>query len=164
MKSIITFFSELWVKKEVPIQLYKKEDTKEDVVEDAKEDVVEDAKEDVVEDAKEVEEVDVIKTDCTCRCISCCCDDRLEEAKTNCSCSCGYCCCRDVVREEEKVKEDKYILKLKNPNNYTSFNKNDNSDDDTEKYNLKKKNNLDEILEQIILDTVVTECYFTSED
>ena len=150
MKSIITFFSELWVKKEVPIQLYKKEDTKEDVVEDAK-------------------EVDVIKTDCTCRCISCCCDDRLEEAKTNCSCSCGYCCCRDVVREEEikqeeEVKEDKYILKLKNPNNYTSFNKNDNSDDDTEKYNLKKKNNLDEILEQIILDTVVTECYFTSED
>lgn len=133
MKSIITFFSEFWSKKEEPIQLYKKEEVSEEVVEvivvQEKEEVSEEVKEEVSEEVKE---------------------EVSEEDKEEVS---------------EEVKQDKYILKLKNPNNYTSFNKNDSSDDDDiEKCDLKEKRKLDEILEQIILDTVVTECYFTSED
>jgi len=77
-----------------------------------------------------------------------------------------------VVEEEkeEVVEEDKYSLRLKNPNNYTSFEEENDSSDDSEIYNLKEKEKLeekrklDEIIENLVLDTVITECYFTSED
>jgi len=72
----------------------------------------------------------------------------------------------EQVKEEqvkEDQEEDKYTLELKNPNNYTSFEEEYDSSDDSENYTtIKEKRKLEEMCEQLVLDKIITECNFTS--
>ena len=74
----------------------------------------------------------------------------------------------EVKEEQEEVKEEqeeeeKYTLELKNPNNYTSFEEEYDSSDDSENYTtIKEKIKLEQMCEVLVLDKIITECNFTS--
>ena len=117
-----------------PIQLYKKE---EDVVEVKEVIVVEEKVPEVKEEVKEEQEE--VK-------------EEQEEVKEE----------QEEVKEEQE-EEEKYTLELKNPNNYTSFEEEYDSSDDSENYTtIKEKIKLEQMCEVLVLDKIITECNFTS--
>ena len=70
---------------------------------------------------------------------------------------------QEEVKEEDQEEEENYTLELKNPNNYTSFEEEYDSSDDSENYTtIKEKRKLEEMCEVLVLDKITRECNFTS--